>query len=252
MKLKLYALALGLFCHLSFGLAIVLMAVELFNGFTFGVFPIGQHVGWQVGRWCNILLLIQFPVLHSLLLSARGTKLMTRLPKQGGRDLVTTTFATISSLQLLAVFALWTPAERVWFAPHGYLLVIWSFVYLGSWIFLARAIWDASLPLHSGSLGWQAVVRGRSPRYPTFATHGLYRFCRQPIYLAFALIILSGPVWTIDHLLCVLLWCSYCFLGPVLKERRFVQRFGERFVSYQKEVPFMVPTVMRLWPGRRR
>ena len=71
--------------------------------------------------------------------------------------------------------------------------------------------------------------------------HGLFRFCRQPIYVAFAMTLWTVPTWTPDQLEVAVVLTLYCVTGPLLKERRFSLRFGEQFRAYQRRVPYWFP-----------
>lgn len=236
------ALAAGVACHTTFGLAVGAMAYMLYFGFGRSLAPIGG----LVGRAINWVLLLQFPLLHSFFLAKPGRRILTGVfPKNLGRELISTSFVTVAGLQLLLVFMLWTPEESIWFAPSGALNMFWSALYLLSWIFLIKALYDSGIALQSGFLGWSAVYRGTTPVYPALPEGGTYRYCRQPIYLAFFLILVSAPVWSYDHLLFLLIWGSYCLVGPILKERRLTAFYGERYREYQRRVPYMLPKLHR-------
>jgi len=100
---------------------------------------------------------------------------------------------------------------------------------------------DAGLGTQMGYLGWTAAARGERPRYDSFPTGGMFRYCRQPIYAAFALTLWTGPVLTPDRLALAVLWTTYCLVGPLLKERRYLRRHGEAFREYQASVPYWLP-----------
>ena len=73
------------------------------------------------------LLLLQFPVLHSYLLSRRGYPLLRKLSPVGhGRTLSISSFAMFGSLQLLVTFWLWSPSDIVWHRPEGLLGGLWE------------------------------------------------------------------------------------------------------------------------------
>lgn len=235
---RVVAVVYGMGCHLAFLIAIVLMGYEVYFGFTRGIMPIGS----EHGRLFNLLLIAQFPVVHSFLLTTRGRWLLWRLVPLGlGERLATTTFALIASLQLLLVFLLWTPTTVIWYSPTGGANLALSTLFAVAWCLLVKAIADASVALHTGFLGWSAVFRGEKPRFPSPAERGAYRYVRQPIYLAFALILLCGPVWSPDHLAFTVVWGAYCIFGPRLKERRFSVWYGTEFQNYQRRVPYMIP-----------
>ncbi len=237
MRNKLIALVLGILCHLSFCVAILLMAYMLFEGLTKSLVPVTQY-----GRYVNFLLLIQFPLLHSFLLSKKGRMLLELpFPKGLGRDLSTTTYGLIASLQLIAVFLFWTPNQQIWFVPTGVVYYLSSLLYLLSWGLLLKALGEAGLAMHTGYLGWSAVFAGRKPEYPNLCSKGLHNCTRHPIYLAFSLIILTAPVWSFDHFVLAAVWVSYCVFGPLLKEKRMLKRYGEEYRQRQNKIPYLIP-----------
>ena len=236
------ALGYGIFNHLVFAIGITAMIAGLYSGLGTGRGTLHGVAAWGADG----ALLLSFVVLHSFLLSTRGRRVLDRLAPLGlGRDLGTTTFATIASLQLLLTFGAWSPLGPVWWEPHGALRIAETLVYAASWGFLLKAMADAGLALQTGFLGWGSVVRDRKPVYPPFPERGTFRFVRQPIYLAFALTLWTGPVWNADHLLLAIPWTLYCIAGPVLKEHRCVAAYGERFERYRDRVPYWLPDPRR-------
>lgn len=232
------ALAYGLICHGMFAVGVGAMAWALYHGLQG---PFGPFKGWAASA-ANLLLVIQFPVLHSLLLSAPGRRALGRLaPARLRGALRTTLFATAAAAQLAVVFLLWSPiGEVLWEASGGWLWLS-RILYALSWALLGKAMWDAGLGLQTGALGWWGVFRGRPSRYPDMPTQGTFKVCRQPIYLAFALVLWTGPVMSTDKLILGVSWTLYCVFGPLLKERRFEQRYGRRFRAYRQAVPYLIP-----------
>lgn len=229
------AVGYGLICHLSFFAGVAAMVYGLHEGLQGGFGPFRGPTAVVA----NALLALQFPLLHSLLLSKHGRPWLTRAaPGALGRSLATTNFATFASLQLLVVFLLWSPSGTVWFEPEGTLRYAMQGLYACSWLLVIKTMGDAGLGTQMGYLGWWAVARGRQPAYPAFPQAKSFTVCRQPIYFAFAITLWTGPRWTPDHLAVAALWTGYCVFGPVLKERRYLQRYGEAFRSYQAQVPF--------------
>ena len=234
------AVVYGLLCHLSFAAGVGLMLRGLFDGLQSGV---GSLTG-PAALVANGLLVLQFPLLHSYLLGP-GRRWLTRAaPGSLGRDLATTTFATFASLQLVAVFLLWSPSGVVLWEASGPWLSASYVAYGLSWLLVMKTMGDAGLGTQLGYTGWFAVARGQKPAYSGFPERGSFKICRQPIYLAFALTLWTGPVLTLDRLALAVALTGYCLLGPVLKERRYQQRYGEAFARYQARVPFW-PTPWR-------
>ena len=241
------ALLLGVLCHALFAAAVLAMIVAMFFGLSesFGVVP------WPWALLANGLLILQFPLVHSALLTGPGGRLLARLiPGPHGATLATTTYALIASAQLLALFALWTPSGIVWWRAQG--AVLWTIcaAYAAAWLLLMKASLDAGAEVQSGALGWLSLLARTRPVFPDMPTRGLFRLIRQPIYVAFALTLWTVPVWTPDQLALAVSLTAYCLLAPRLKERRFAKRYGERFQHYRAAVPYVLPGTGR--SGRTR
>ncbi len=232
------ALAYGVLTHVAFLAAVALMAFSLFTGLRHGL---GRATGISAWLW-NAALLAQFPLVHSLLLSRKGRPLLSRLaPPSLRRELGSTVYALVASLQLLLVFGLWSPLPSFVWTPGRFGFCALSLLYISSWALLAQSMREAGLELHLGSLGWRAVWRNRPVAYPPMPSGPLHDRVRQPIYLSFALILWTAPVWSWDRVIFAAGWTAYCIGGALLKERRFARYFGAAFAAYQRSVPFMLP-----------
>ena len=239
------AVLYGVSCHVAFAIAITAMLAGIFTGMRLGR---GPFTGLAALGW-DLFLVGQFVALHSFLLSQRGRRVLIKLAPAGlGAPLATTTFALISSLQLILTFGAWSQLGDVWWEPHGWLRIVDCGAYAASWIFLLKAMSDAGLPVQTGYLGWSSVVRGREPSFGGFPVRGTFRFVRQPVYLAFACTLWTGAVWTPDHVLIAVTWTAYCLYGPLLKERRYLRIYGDRFAQYRRSVPYWLPG----WKRTRR
>lgn len=241
MKLKYLALLLGIICHSSFIIGIGCMAYMLYFGMTRSIAPLPFG-----GRAMNLLLLVQFPTIHSLLLSRKGQRLLISLfPKSYGKAFAITIYSTIASFQILVLFACWKPDPQVWFAPSGWLLAIWTSTYVLSWILLACSILEAGPEVQTGYLGWSSIFFNRPLKFPPLPTKGLHAIIRHPIYLSFALVALTGPFWGFDHLVLTGIIVPYCIFGPILKEKRIRARISDEYNEYAKTTPYMTPKVIR-------
>jgi len=237
------AFAYGVVCHLVFALAVAAMILAMFFGMSesFGRVP----TPWSY--LANLFLVLQFPIVHSLLLSDRGrTALRWLAPSDVAGTLGTTTFAIVASVQLLLLFAFWTPSGVVWWRAEGTAFYLICMAYAVSWLLLIKASYDAGAEVQSGALGWMSLVQDKTPAFPDMPTGGLFRLIRQPIYVSFALTLWTVPVWTPDQLALATVLTAYCLLAPRLKERRFEQRYGARFQRYRDAVPYAFPNLRRL------
>ncbi len=232
------ALFYGAVCHALFALAVLSMIAAMFFGMSMSLGRMPE----PYAILANAALILQFPVVHSLLLTRRGGGLLARLaPKQHGKTLSTTTYAIVASVQLFALFALWTPSGTIWWEATGGAFVVMCCLYGLSWLLLIWASVDAGAEVQSGALGWMSLMQNIRPVFPDMPTRGLFRVIRQPIYAAFALTTWTVPVWTPDQLFLAIGLTTYCVLAPLLKERRFEKRYGQRFSRYREKVPYMIP-----------
>ena len=232
------ALCFGAVCHALFAVAVLAMITAMFFGLSESL----GHVPWPWAALANALLIVQFPLVHSALLTGPGGHFLARLvPGPHGATLATTTYALIASLQLLALFALWTPSGIIWWRAEGAAFWAVCAAYAASWLILIKASFDAGAEVQSGALGWMSLLARLRPRFPDMPTRGLFRVIRQPIYVGFALTLWTVPVWTPDQLALALAYTAYCLLAPRLKERRFAARYGNRFARYRSRVPYVIP-----------
>ncbi len=232
------ALAMGLICHSLFAIAVLAMMTAMFFGMSESL----GRVAWPWSMLVNGLLIIQFPLVHSLLLTGPGARLLSHMfPRPHGATLSTTTYAIIASIQLLALFALWTPSGIIWWQAQGAVFWVLCAAYAASWILLAKASFDAGAEVQSGALGWMSLAARIRPVFPDMPTQGLFRVIRQPIYVAFALTLCTVPIWTPVHLTLAICSPASCLLAPRLKERRLVDRYGDRFRHYREQVPYVIP-----------
>jgi len=235
---RILAVLYGVACHGTFLLAVGLMVRGLLTGMASGI---GRLSG-APALVSNALLIAQFPLLHSFLLTRRGRGGLARLAPSGlGQTLGPTTFALVAAVQLIATFLLWSPSGVLLWQPTGTVKLLHGAAFVGAWVFLGKALYDAGIGLQTGWIGWIAAWRGERPAYPGLPETGLFARCRQPIYLGFGLTLWTAPVWTLDHLAVALVWGAYCVVGPLLKERRFASIYGKDFAAYRQRVPYLVP-----------
>jgi ubiquinone biosynthesis O-methyltransferase len=233
----------GIVCHVLFAVGVGSMIMVMFTGMTASLGSVGPPGSYVA----NALLLLQFPLLHSLLLTRRGSRALSLLAPGGlGSALATTTYGAVASAQVGLLFLAWTPSGIVWWTAHGFAFGLLTALYLSSWLLLGKAIIDAGFAYQVGLLGWRAVALNVPVKYPPMPTRGLFRLCRQPIYVAFALTLWTVPVWTPDQLAVSVVLSIYCLAGPLLKERRFAGRFGAAFHDYRSRTPYWLP-----WPRPR-
>ena len=232
------ALGMGVLCHAAFAAGVLAMILAMFHGMSESL----GRVPWPWAGLANAALIVQFPLVHSALLTRSGGRVLARLvPGPHGGTLSTTTYALIASLQLLALFTLWTPSGIVWWRAEGAAFWAVCSAYAAAWLLLIKASFDAGAEVQSGALGWMSLMARIRPKFPDMPTRGLFRLIRQPIYVAFALTLWTVPVWTPDQLALAVSYTAYCLAAPIFKERRFSARYGSRFARYRARVPYAIP-----------
>ena len=82
---------------------------------------------------------------------------------------------TIASLQIFALFVLWSPSGEIWWQAEGTSLALMTTLYGTAWLLLGKAMADAGMSLQTGSLGWMALLRNKKPVYPKMPERGLFQ-----------------------------------------------------------------------------
>ena len=239
LKIKLIAIIYGAICHSAFFLAGLSMLWVLYNGFTvsFGYFDFPLSIIF------NFFLLMQFPILHSFLLTTTGRKILRLFsPKNFDKTLETTNYATIASIQLLLLFLLWSPSNIIFYDLKYPDNILNSLLFIISWVLLSISSFQAGYQVQTGSLGWTSMFLLRKPIFPPMPTKGLFKLIRHPIYFSFCLVLWTPPTMTLDLFLVALTYTFYCFFAPRLKERRFIKIYGEAFLEYKQITPYFFPS----------
>ena len=237
-KRILVAFSDGLVCQTLFALAVGAMIVAMFFGMTESFGAVSKP--WSCAA--NLFLVLQFPFMHSILLSKSGSQFLNFLaPSEYAGTLNTSSYAIFASIQLLALFVLWTPSGVVWWRAEGYLFYVICVLYASSWTLLIKASYEAGAEVQSGALGWMSLAQDKKPVFPDMPTTGLFSIIRQPIYVSFAMTLWTVPVWTPDQLALAMVFTVYCLFAPKFKEARFEKRYGARFRAYRARVPYALP-----------
>ena len=227
-------------CHGLFLIAGSLMFFCLYFGFSWNFLP---KISFS-SNILNIFLIIQFPFFHSFLLSRRGKRVLRYFySNKYGDTLDTTVYASIASFQLIVLFLFWHPSGTLLWVAEGILFNILTVGYLMGWLMLSVSSIQAGFGVQTGSLGWTALYKGRPVKFPDMPTQGLFKFIRHPIYLSFSIILWISPYLTVDKLVIGFLYALYCYFAPLLKERRFLKIYGDRFEKYQLCTPYFFPKI---------
>lgn len=209
----------------------------------------GQATPAAMAVTINLGLVLLFGLQHSAM-ARTGFKawLSRRLPASAERSV----YVLMSSAMLVLLYWQWRPLpELVWFAATPWGRGIGWAVFAGGFalVLLSTFLID-HFDLFGLRQAWHQFV-ARPLREPRFVTPWLYRLVRHPLYLGFILALWGGPTMSLGHLLLAGALTVYILVAIPLEERDLVRQLGERYLSYQRQVPMLVPGRIRLADGDR-
>ncbi len=235
------ALLYGTLCYLVF-LATFLYAVAFLGNIGLAdtidgeaIAPFGQAL------LINTLLLSLFAVQHSVMARPAFKRWWTGfVPKPVERS----TYVLFSSLALLLLFHAWQPMGGViWKATDPGIQGLAYSLYAGGWLLILAATF---LINHFDLFGLRQVWLYFTRRPYTqlaFATPGLYRYVRHPLYVGWLLTFWATPIMTVAHLVFALATTAYILLAIRFEERDLVDIHGPAYAEYRERVPMLVPNL---------
>ncbi len=189
----------------------------------------------------NAALLGLFAVQHSVMARRGFKKWLTRfIPKPAERS----TYVLLSSLSLILLFWQWQPMGGiVWdvqvpvgrgilyglFAFGWLLVLITTFLINHFDLFGLRQIW--------------LYLRGKEYRPLGFVTPILYNYVRHPLYVGWLFAFWATPTMTVAHLVFAIATTAYILIAIQLEERDLVREHGEKYATYRRQVPMLIPAV---------
>ncbi|MEX1383842.1 isoprenylcysteine carboxylmethyltransferase family protein [Lutibacter sp.] len=85
-------------------------------------------------------------------------------------------------------------------------------------------------------------LKNKQTPNPKFQTNYLYKLVRHPLMLGFLIAFWATPIMTIGHLLFTAVTTLYIFIAvKYLEEKDLRKAIGEKYETYQKEVPMIIP-----------
>ena len=237
------ALAYGI---LSYGLmlAVFIYAIGFIGGFLTPTTLDGPASGplWEALA-IDLGLLGLFAVQHSVMARPTFKRWWTRFVPEA---IERSTYVLFSSVLLVALFAWWQPIGGiVWDAPAGLARGAVITLYLFGWALL---LYTTFLIDHFDLFGLKQVWRrSKGAKYvpPQFYTPGLYKIVRHPLYIGWLTIFWAAPTMTVAHLVFAVATTAYILIAIQLEERNLVDAFGERYVTYRRNTPMLIPRLSR-------
>jgi|KBSMisStandDraft_5_1062788.scaffolds.fasta_scaffold73758_4 protein-S-isoprenylcysteine O-methyltransferase Ste14 len=184
-----------------------------------------------------------FAIQHSVMARPAFKRWWTRFVPE---SIERSTYVLFSSLALVALFAWWEPMGGVvWDAPAGLIRGSVIALYLFGWALL---LYTTFLIDHFDLFGLKQVWRrssGKPYQPPQFYTPSLYRIVRHPLYVGWLTIFWAAPTMTVAHLVFALATTAYILIAIQLEEHDLVEAFGDRYVSYRRVTPMLIPRLAR-------
>jgi protein-S-isoprenylcysteine O-methyltransferase Ste14 len=187
----------------------------------------------------NGALLGLFAVQHTIMARPSFKRVLTKvLPKEMERS----TFVLAASLALALLLWQWQPLPQlVWSVTDPVMAGIILAVSWSGWgILLLSTFLISHFHLFGLSQGWAKILKIKEGD-GTFVTPLFYKWIRHPLYLGFILAFWAAPQMSVGHLFFAIMTTGYIFVGIWFEERDLVAHFGERYVTYRRQVGMLVP-----------
>lgn len=192
----------------------------------------------------NLALLGTFALQHSVMARPGFKRFWTRIvPAEAERSV----YVLASSLAMIALFAFWQPMPATVFSlssPLARGLAQGTFV-LGIGTILYATFLIDHFDLFGLRQSWLAL-RGVPYTHRPFATPGLYRHVRHPLYVGWFLFFWATPQMSVGHLLMAAATTAYILIAIVFEERDLLGHFGPDYREWRARTPLFVPR----WRGR--
>ena len=187
----------------------------------------------------NGALLGVFAVQHTVMARPAFKRWLTKIVP---REMERSTFVLAATAALALVVWQWQPLPQlVWSVTDP----VWAGVVLGvSWagggILLLSTFLISHFHLFGLSQGWAKILKIKEGD-GAFVTPLFYKWIRHPLYLGFILAFWAAPQMSVGHLFFAIMTTGYIFVGIWFEERDLVAHFGERYLTYRRQVGMLFP-----------
>ncbi len=105
---------------------------------------------------------------------------------------------------------------------------------------------------------FELTIRGKGTILPFFnptrklVTSGVYRYCRNPMYLGYILLFVGFSIYTHSLIILILsltgITLFFLFYIKPREEKALLKRFGKEYLQYHKQTPILIPRT--IFPGK--
>jgi len=187
----------------------------------------------------DLALIALFGIQHSVMARPGFKERWTRLvPGPIERSI----FVLCASFCLLLLFREWRPVPGgLWDFPAGPMCSALTGLFWAGWLI---ALASSFLINHFDLFGLRQVylyLRGIDYAPVAFRHPLFYKYVRHPLMLGFLIAFWATPHMSAGHLIFSLGMTVYIFIGIALEERDLLNKFGEEYEQYRRQVPMIIP-----------
>jgi protein-S-isoprenylcysteine O-methyltransferase Ste14 len=194
----------------------------------------GRPVSGGGALWIDLVLALQFVVVHSLLLYPAVRERLSRWISAPFYGLF---YCAATTVGLALTMAFWQASSDVWWEITGPARLLVDAGFYGSWILLFYSFFLNGIGYQTGFTPWWHWMQGRETPPRRFRPQGIFRIMRHPAYLSFLGLVWFTPVMTADRAVLTIVWTAYVIVGSYLKDRRMLLYVGEPYRRYLADVP---------------
>ncbi|WP_341215926.1 methanethiol S-methyltransferase [uncultured Wocania sp.] len=188
----------------------------------------------------NIVLLSVFALQHSIMARPAFKKWVVTIISPA---IERSTYILLSSLTLLLIYWQWQPITTiVWEVKNEMVSIVLKTIFFLGWLIVLLSTFMIN---HFELFGLAQIfdnLKNIQTPNPKFQTNYLYKIVRHPIMLGFIIAFWATPIMTVGHLLFTIVTTIYILMAVKYLEEKDLRKFiGERYETYQKEVPMVIP-----------
>ena len=191
----------------------------------------------------NASLLLLFALQHSVMARPAFKNWWTKIvPEQAERS----TYVLLSSLCLILLVWQWQPMGGfIWRIEEPVARTILTVLFIiGWWIVLISTFMINHFDLFGLRQVWFYFL-GKKYEPLQFRIPFFYKYVRHPLYLGWLIAFWATPVMSAAHLLFAVLTTGYILTAIKFEEKDLVTHFGEKYLSYKRWVPKIIPFTKR-------
>jgi methanethiol S-methyltransferase len=195
----------------------------------------------------NTGLLGVFAVQHSVMARPGFKRWWTKIvPKEIERS----TYVLFASAALALLLWQWQPMPQlVWSVTDPVLAgAITALMWTGWGILLLSTYLISHFHLFGLTQGMTRLLNLKE-KPGSFTTPLFYKWIRHPLYFGFIVAFWSAPQMTVGHLFFAIACTAYIFIGIFFEERDLVSEFGERYLTYRRNVGMLLPRLTKAKDG---